>query len=34
MDGMNVQLLGGNQRNTVSIASFDSARVIAKRIPE
>jgi uncharacterized protein (TIGR02594 family) len=33
MDGKHVQLLGGNQGNAVSIASFDSARVIAKRIP-
>ena len=33
MDGENIQLLGGNQGNAVSIASYDSARVIAKRLP-
>lgn len=34
MDGNNVKLLGGNQGDAVSIASFDSARVIAKRLPQ
>ncbi len=34
MDGSKVRLLGGNQSDSVNIASFDSARVIAKRLPD
>jgi uncharacterized protein (TIGR02594 family) len=33
MDGQQVRLLGGNQGDAVSIASFEANRVIAKRLP-
>jgi uncharacterized protein (TIGR02594 family) len=33
MEGGHVRLLGGNQGNAVSIASFEANRVLAKRLP-
>jgi uncharacterized protein (TIGR02594 family) len=33
MDGRRVRLLGGNQGDKVSIASFDADRVVARRLP-
>jgi uncharacterized protein (TIGR02594 family) len=33
-DGQRIQLLGGNQGDAVSIASFDSRRIIGKRMPD
>jgi hypothetical protein len=34
LEGGQVRLLGGNQGNAVSIASFGANRVIAKRLPD
>jgi uncharacterized protein (TIGR02594 family) len=33
MDGGHIRLLGGNQGDAVSIVSFDSARIIGRRMP-